>query len=97
MWQNKENEAWDALLDENGSDKNEIKNLHMQIQQLEAKLGQYLEQKHVERLVDNMDSVQSEQQSDFVHFHLILDLLHESRTPCNDLYETVITIWSMLR
>ena len=63
--QNKQNKAWDALLDEDRSNKNEIRNLHVQIQQLQAKLGPYLEREDVERLMDNVDLLQSKQQSEF--------------------------------
>ena len=97
MRKNKDNKQWDKLLEDNISTKKEVKELKSQIQDMEEQLGQYMDREDINKLLHNFKVFESKEESKYVQFHLILQLLYKSRLTYNNLHETVVATWSILR
>ena len=97
MRKNAENKKWDNLVEENEKNKKEVKQLRIEKQQIYDRVGQYLNHEQIQKLTNDITMNTDNESSKYVQFHMILQLLYKSRLTYNNLYETVITIWSLLK
>ena len=97
MRKNASNKKWDNLVEENEKNKKEVKALRREIQNIYDGVGGYLNHEQIEKLIHDIKTNTDNQSSKYVIFHMILQLLYNSRLTYNNLYDTVIQIWSLLK